>query len=62
MAPMDVIWQFLVSTYPLPTTSWLPTHPAPSHPIEVLVTLVKLAKSYLKWQAFQLAIHSIADE
>ena len=39
MAPMDAIWLVLVKTEPLPTTSWLPTHPPSSHPVGVLLVL-----------------------
>ena len=47
MAPMEVIWPFLVKTLPLPATLWLPADPSPSHPIGVRVVLampVKLSK------------------
>ena len=33
MAPVDAIWLVLVKTELLPATSWLPTHPPPSHPV-----------------------------
>ena len=56
MAPMVVIWLFLVKTKLLPATLWLPTHPPPSHPIGVLVVLATLVKNYLKWREIQLAI------
>ena len=46
MAPMDAIWIFLVWTYPLPATSWLPT--IPLHPIEVLVVLATSVKKLSK--------------
>ena len=29
MAPMDAIWLFVVLTWPLPDTLWLPTHSQP---------------------------------
>ena len=54
MAAMDATWLFLVLTQPFLATLWLPTHPIPSHPIEVLVTLVMPVKNYIKWQAVQL--------
>ena len=43
MAPMEVISLFLVKTYPLPTTLWLPTHP-----IGVLVVLATPVKEVSK--------------
>ena len=36
-------------------------HYPPSHPIEVLVVLTMLVKSYLKWQAIQLGIQCTVD-
>ena len=59
MAPMDAIWLLLVKTYPLPTTSWIPAHPPPSHPIGVPLVLAMPLKHYLKWWERQLAIHPI---
>ena len=50
MAPRDDTWLFLVLTQPLPITSG------------VLVVLAMPVKNYLKWQAIQLAIHSIVSE
>ena len=44
MAPIDAIWLVLVKTYPLPATSWLPTHPPSSHSIGVLLVLVTPVK------------------
>ena len=59
MAPIDAIWLVLVNTYPLPTTSWLPTHPQPFHPAGVLLILATPVKNYLKWWETQLAIQPI---
>ena len=56
MAAMVVISLFLVKTSSLPTTSWLPAHPPPSHPVGVLLLLATPVKNYLKWQEIQLAI------
>ena len=46
------------SLYP-PLCGYPPTS-HPFHPIGVLVVLATPVKTYLKWQAIQLAIHSIA--
>ena len=54
MTPMDAIWLGLVKTWPLPPTSWLPSHPA-----GVLLILATPVKNYLKWWEIQLAIHPI---
>ena len=62
MKPMDAIWLFLVKTLPLPATLWLSASPPPSHPVGVLVALATPVKNYLKWQAIQLAIHSVVSE
>ena len=59
MAPIDAIWLVLVKTYPLPATSWLPSHPPPSHPAGVLLVLATLVKNYLKWRETQLVIQPI---
>ena len=48
MAPMKVIWLFLVKTQTLPATSWLPVCPPPSHPIGVLVILATSVKNLSK--------------
>ena len=48
MAPMDAIWLVLVKTEPLPATSWLPTHPPPSHPVGVLLVLATPVKKLSK--------------
>ena len=61
MALMVVISLFLVKTYRLPATLWLPTHPPPSHPVGVLVVLATLVKNYLKWWEIQLAIQCTVD-
>ena len=58
---MDAIWLVLVKTEPLPATSWLPTHPPPSHPVGVLVVLATPVKNYLKWREIQLAIQCRVD-
>ena len=58
MTSVDAIWLFLVKTYLLPATSWLPALPPPSHPVGVLVVLTTPVNNYLKWRAIQLAIHS----
>ena len=39
MTPMDVIWLVLLKMYPLPATSWLPTHPLLYYPVGVLLIL-----------------------
>ena len=57
MAPMEVIWLFLVKTYPLPTTSWLPTLP----PYRNVSGIGYASKNYLKWQENQLAIQCAVD-
>ena len=54
MTPMDAIWLVLMKTWPLPATSWLPSHPA-----GVLLILTTPVKNYLKWWEIQLAIHPI---
>ena len=54
MTPIDAIWLVLVKTLPLPTTSWLPTHP-----VGVLLVLATPLKNYPKWREIQLAIHPI---
>ena len=43
----------------MPATSWLPTHPSPSHPVGVLLVLATPVKNYLKWREIQLAIHPV---
>ena len=48
MAPMDAIWLVLVKTELLPATSWLPTHPPPSHPVGVLLVLATPVKKLSK--------------
>ena len=62
MVPMDAIWLDLVKTELLPTTSWLPTHPPPSHLVGVLLVLAAPVKNYLKWLEIQLAIHPRVGE
>ena len=42
MAPMDVIWLFLLKTQPLPATSWLLTHPVGVLVILAMATPVKV--------------------
>ena len=48
MYPMDAIWLVLVKTELLPTTSWLPAHPPPSHPVGVLLVLATPVKKLSK--------------
>ena len=48
MASIDAIWLVLVKMWPLPATSWLPTHPLPSHPAGVLPVLATLVKKLSK--------------
>ena len=61
MAPMEVIWLFLVKMWPLLTTLWLLTCPPPSYPIGMLVVLTTSVKKYLKWLEIQLAIQCTVD-
>ena len=48
MTPMDAIWLALVKTAPLPATSWLLTHPPPSHLAGVLLILATPVKKLSK--------------
>ena len=57
MTPVEVISLFLVKMYPMPATSWLP-----SHPIGVLVMLATPVKNYLKWWEIQLTIQCAVDK
>ena len=45
MSPVDAIWLFLVKTWLLPATSWLPALPQPSHPAGMLVVLTTPVKN-----------------
>ena len=60
MAPIDVIWLVFGEDIAFcPATSWLPTHPPPSHPAGLLLILATPVKNYLKWRETQLAIQPI---
>ena len=48
MAPIKVIWMFLVKIRPLPATLWLPSHPLPSYSIGVLMVLATPVKKLFK--------------
>ena len=67
MAPVGVIWLFLVLTsiFP-PFRGYPPTQasnpPPPFHLVGVLVVFATPIKIYQKWQEVQLAIHSIVGE
>ena len=56
MTPMDAIWLVLMKMYPLPVTSWLPTH---SPPCRSVTGIGYTSKNLSKWQEIQLAIHPI---
>ena len=60
MILMDIIWLFSVLTQPFPTTLWLPTTPT-LHRYRSARGNGYATKIYLKWQAIQLAVHSIVS-
>ena len=61
MAPIGVIWLFLVKMQPLPATFWLPTLPPCRSVSGIGYTSKNYLKWRLKWQAIQLAIQCTAD-
>ena len=52
MTPVDAIWLFLVKTWLLPATSWLPALPPPSHPAGMLVALTTPIKKLSKMAGY----------
>ena len=59
VAPMEVIFLFLVKTYPLPATSWVTTHTSYS---SLSASGIRYAnKKYLEWREIQLAIQFTVD-